>query len=335
MQLHESNRIFNFEDNKEIVKSFSQPVPQLSFNALKPVSNDSEYSDPEFDYSDDDVDLKEDEDEDELTSIEQMVNTARKEELDVHTSCKLFTAMQNEISPANRENIVTWLIKLNYYFRLTNDVLFNAVTFMDILLCKKTISKKDISLFAAVCYWVSSKVDTRAQPSVKEFNDASGFQFTQELFSKTEIELINRLNFKLHYPTTKFFMRQYQDEFYASEDQNVIDFSRFLSEVSLMKFDLLDYKASAIASSIMIIAFSAFGHFGNAVDIAVKEMSYGTNIEIIKKCIELLKKHALYLMNENKEPKSRGMKELFDKVNLGFDIDEIIQIAICNLNSKS
>lgn len=337
MQFSESNRIYPLTSNKEVIKSFSQPVSQVSLNGLKNILDDSEYSDPELEYSDDDVVYKEgnDEEDDEITSIEMMVNTARKEEAEVPISCNLFTAMQKEITPSNRENVVKWLIQLNYYFQLTNDVLFNAVSYIDILLCSKTIKKKDISVYAAVCYWVSSKVDTRAQPSVQEFNEASGFQFTNELFKKTEIELIKLLKFKLHYSTTKFFMRQYQDEFYASEDQKVIDFSRFLSELSILKFDFLDYRASTIATSIMIIAFSAFGHIASAIDIAVKELSYNTDREIIKKCIELLKKHAQKLMSENKDPKSRGMKELFDKVNMDFDVDEIFQIALCNIQMKS
>lgn len=332
MQLRESNRIYQISSNKRVFKSLSQPVERVALDVLNPVSNDSEYSDPELNYSDDDINHNEEE-EDELTSIELMVNTARKEEMQVQISCNLFSAMQKEITPINRENVIKWLIKLNYYFRLTNDVLFNTVYYLDILLCSKMITKNDISAYAAVCYWISSKVDTRAQPSIKEFNDASGFQFTRELFSKIEIEIITILRYKLHYPTTKFFMRQLQDEFYSSEDENVIDFSRFLSEVSIIKFDFLNYKPSVIASSILIVASSSFGHFGNAVDVAVKEISFGTDIDIIKSCIELLKKHALLLMNDNKDTKSRGIKELFDKADMNFDIDEIMQIAMCNINA--
>ena len=334
MQLKESNRIYQIASNKRVFKSLSQPVHQVVLNEKNPIPSDSEYSDPELVFSSDD-DNENQEEEDEITSIELMVNTARKEEIDVHTSCNLFTEMQNEITPSNRESVVKWLIKLNYYFRLTNDVLFNTVTFIDILLCTKAIKKADMSVYAAVCYWISSKVDTRAQPSVKEFNDASGFNFTQELFSKKEIEIISILDYKLHYPTTKFFMRQLQDEFYSSEDENVIDFSRFLSEISIIKFEFLDYKPSTIAASILIIASSSFGHVGNAVDVAVKEISFGTDLSIIKECINLLMKYALLLMDENKESKSRGIKELFDKANMDIDFEEILQIAVCNISAKT
>lgn len=334
MQLQESNRIFQFSSNKRVFKSLSQPVNQVVMDEENPISNDSEYSDPEFNDSSD-SDMQNLEEEDEITSIELMVNTAKKEESEVHISCNLFSSFQKELTPSNRESVVKWLIKLNYYFHLTNDVLFNTITFLDILFCNKTIKKTDISIYAAVCYWISSKVDTRAQPSVKEFNEASGFQFTKELFAKKETEIISMLNYKLHYPTTKFFMRQLQDEFYSRNDTDVIDFSRFLSEVSIIKFEFLDYKPSIIASSILIIASSSFGHMGNAIDVAVKEIKYGTDVNCIKKCVDLLMKYASLLMNENKDSKSRGIKELFDKADMNFDVEEILQIAVVNINEKS
>ena len=328
MQLQETNRIGSFNRPKQIILHQSEPLSNITINNHNVIEIDSEYSDPEIEDSDEEYVETE---EKELTSTELIISQARNEEILIPISCDLFLSAQKAILPEFRESAVKWAIRINYYFRLTNDVLFNAISYFDILLCHKTITKSEILIYIAVCYWISAKVDTRKQPSVQELNEASGAHFTSQQFIEVEVELLKILHFKLQYPTTKFFMRQQQHEFKAVDDSHVLDMSRFISEVSLLKFQFLDYRYSIIASSITILSFAAFNHISKAIEVATKELQFGTNPDILKNCVSLLKRYSKLMMNDNKNTKSKGIQDMFELSNLDVDVEEIIRLATCNL----
>ena len=321
MQLKETNRIFQEirgKDNKTQNVVHNTTISDIVSHKTE---TESEYSDPEFEeYSEEEDDFSE---EQTLDNTFLIISQARKDEVNIRTSCNLFEKTQTEVSTNNRESVVKWLIKLHYYFNLTNEVLFNSITYLDILMCTKNIPKAKLQLYASVCYWVSAKVDTRAQPSIEKFNELTGEKFTIDLFASVEIELITALNFKLSYPTAKLFIRQPLNKYEANE--NIRNISRFISEISLFKFEFLDYRPSMIAASALILSFASMGQIETAKEILKQELEFGSNINILKKCLHILKKHVAIEVESHLMTSTIQVKELLQMMNLNFDIEAFFQ----------
>ncbi|OHT16754.1 Cyclin, N-terminal domain containing protein [Tritrichomonas foetus] len=323
MQLQETNRISQGFRTKEILSSsLSQPLANIH-KSTHVLEDDSEYSDPEFDDSEDEEESVEEEEATNSTSI--IINQAKKEEINIRSSCQMFLKTQTEIKTNYREVAVKWLLKLHYNFHLANDVLFNAITYFDILLSNKKIPKSELQLYAVVCYWVSAKVDTRVQPSVAQFNNLSGEHFTNELFSRVEIELLGVLGYKLSFPTSKFFMRQPLTLLGA--DEKVTHVSRLVSEVALIKFDFMDYRPSINAAASVIISFACLGHTDKAIEMIKTELLDGSNMESLLNCTKLQCKYSKEFIATHKESSSNEVKSLFDLVNMEIDFDNMFQIA--------
>ena len=300
--------------------------PTLNYSSTN-ITEDDEYSDPPCIDSDsdesEDVDLEDlfaKVDAENANDVLQLVNsaniiqrTAMEEQSLTPISKEAIIATQTEMSTKHREIVVRWLIQLNYHFKLTSDTLYNAVSFFDIYISKCPIKLSELQLYAAVCYWMSAKVDTRCQPSVEDFNKISNEHFTVEQFSKAEVEVFRALNYRLSYPTSKFFMRRLL--LLTSKDQYVIEMTNFFTEIALQKWDYVGIPPYIIAVSAIFCSCASLENEEDAF--VIMKACHSEDYDQLIECIKLMIQHGSLLRQKHKDNKK--CSELFARLN--FDIN--------------
>ncbi|KAH0788634.1 Cyclin, N-terminal domain containing protein [Histomonas meleagridis] len=293
-QSYFSNRIEKDIKNREALH-----LPLPDFNDM-----DDEYSDPDLD--------EYDFEEEQITDFQSLLpgfpknsdisyKYALEEEKTIPKSSINFDRIQTELTEKHREVAVKCIMQLHFYFRLTNDAYYNSVTYLDICLSNTQIPEAKIQLYAIVCYWIATKVETNfMEPTVEDINKITGHAFTQEEFDCTEIRIVMSLNCKLYYPTSKFFMRFYLT--IGSADQEAISIAGGLTEFAMLKIDFFDYKPSVIASAAIVLALESLGKPRDA-----RRVMRIMNHEDIKNIVITMNKFQKYVMARQKSSSSNDI----------------------------
>ena len=319
------------EDTNENTNSQLYPVkktskPTLNYSSTN-ITEDDEYSDPSDIYSDsenlDETDLDDlfakvdSENANDILQVVKCANIIERKAIEEQEltpiSKEAILSTQKEMTTKHREIVVRWLIQLNYHFKLTSDTLYNAVTFFDIYISKCQIKLQELQLYAAVCYWMSAKVDTRCQPSVEEFNKISNESFTVEQFSKAEVDVFRALNYKMSYPTSKLFMRRLL--LLTSKDQYVIEMTNFFTEIALQKWDYVGIPPYIIAVSAIFCSCASLENEEDAF--VIMKACPSDEVDLLIECIKLMIQHGSLMRQKHKDNKK--CSELFARLN--FDIN--------------
>jgi hypothetical protein len=286
-----------------------------SSQTITSFTEDPEYSDP------DDLD-----DGDQLPGFclspvsDVILRTAVQEERQFSLSCDQFRKVQTQMLPKYRESAVKWLLQLNSRFKFSSDALYSAVMYFDLVSMALPIPKSEIQVYAAVCYCLAIKVDVRRRPTINELNQTSGESFTAGQFAEREMLIVETLSFKLSYPTTKFHTRIYLDLFAC--DARLVELANFFAEITLLKFEFLDFPPSIAAIAVIVVAAGSIGMERLAAE-AVR-VSHCAPIDRLLACIEVLIVHGTRVVQGWKRPTSAEVLELLARVNFGVDFKAIV-----------
>jgi cyclin A len=246
--------------------------------------------------------------------------TALHDEQAVDISCQQFLTNQHEMLPRYREVAVKWLLRLNERFEFAQEAVYDGVRYFDQLSMRIAIPKPEIQVYAAVCYCLAVKIDTRTSPTVEELNALSGQSFTKSQLAEKELEIVQSLSFRLSYPTCKYYLRIFLDALLPGE--NVVRLTSFLGELSLMKFGFLDFRPSIVALSIMIVASAGLG-FRQIADNAI-QISHSSNRDEVLGCVAMLKTETEEFMKSKKGKENPEFIEFLAAVNFEDDFTSLV-----------
>ncbi|EAY10764.1 Cyclin, N-terminal domain containing protein [Trichomonas vaginalis G3] len=188
---------------------------------------------------------------------ERIFVTDQKEESQFIIPEGRFEEVQTEITPKMREILVKWLINVHHEFNFASDTLFNTIAYLDQVLSKKNIHKNRLQLVGAVCLWMAAKVEEIRIPPVNELIELCNEPYTQAQFCRYEAKILQLLNFRLQYPTTKSFLRRYLVA--VSADNPLIEVAGFMCEASLLDHRILQFRPSVVAFGIIVCSMTAIG----------------------------------------------------------------------------
>jgi hypothetical protein len=305
-------------ENRVFSRSFASKQPSDSLQAIASLMEDLEYSDP------DDLDDPDPPPGFCLSPVSDVIlRTAVQEERQFSISCEQFRKLQTQMLPKYRESAVKWLLQLNHRFKFSSDALYNAVMYFDLVSMARPIPKSEIQIYVAVCYCLAVKVDARTRPTIHELNQISGESFTAIQFAEKETLIVEALSFKLSYPTVKFHTRIYLDLFEC--DTSLVELANFFAEITLLKFEFLDFPSSIAAIAVIVVAAGSIGMENLAAE-AVR-VSHCAQIDQLLACIEVLKMHGTRIVQGWKRPTSAEVLELLGRVNFGVDFRAIVMGA--------
>ena len=273
------------------------------------VDVESEYSDPEI--VDETSSYDEDYDYDDLTAVdrrnmgkpakvakyaEMIFSIARQGLSAVSVSSEQFKSTQSEITPQMHETAIRWILMVQQEYQMSNDTMYEAVTYLNIILCKSPVRKSQLQLVTLTCLWMASKIEERVVPKLEEFSLMCSNQYKIDDFIKCERKLLRLLDFRLSFPTAKFFLRRLLDSIDA--EYQVVDAANFFCDLSLLPIPFLDYQPNIIAMAAVCLGKLCLNEFCPTLRL----QAYGHINELteVRKCAQSMLSYAPVIINDPK-----------------------------------
>jgi hypothetical protein len=294
----------------------SESVPEC------PLHDDIEYSDPDLE----DTDVSSARPSEPFLILDPILDvvlrTAIKEEQGLSISCDRFCAIQDEMIPQHRETVVKWLTQLNHRFKFSSDTLSNALMTFDLVSMRIGIPKSQIQIYAVGCYCLAIKADTRTCPTSEQLNAMTGIGITTAQMAEKETEILRILEFRLSYPTIKFYTRIYLDA--LKPVRTVSDVVNLFVEIGMSKFAFLDFRQSIVALTAMILGSATLGFPLIALNAVM--ISHCTEKDELLRCVSLLRAEAETVVKNWNKPSGKGVFDLFASINFTTDMTPFVSI---------
>ncbi|OHT16878.1 Cyclin, N-terminal domain containing protein [Tritrichomonas foetus] len=264
---------------------------------------------------------------------EKIIINAQKEEAETRIQISNFHKIQTEITMNMRSIVIRWLINVHHDFAMSSETLFNAIYFFDYTLSQVNIPKSEIQLLGTVCLMMAAKIDELKPPNISEIIELCSTHYKISEFEVYERLVFRTLNYRLHYPHTKTFLKRYLNALEANSSFS--DIANFICEASLFCYDLNIYNPSAVAVAIIVITSCCLKSV-----LPLKKLhlySHISNFQEIEEIIILLVFSAKEVLESRKgaiyqrytDPRSSG-----SLLNLKFDDDLMKHIQRLHISTK-
>jgi len=161
-----------------------------------------------------------------------------------------------------REKICEWAYQVVDHFDLNREVVSIAMNHLDRFLDAYTgeVDKNLFQLLAMTCLYLSIKLNEYKHlliPDSKSSMDTilrlSRGAFTLQQMEKMEYEVLQRLRWHVHPPTSQLFVKHFLF-FLSVEENDVHDLTQFMIELSVMDYFFVPYKPSEVAVASLLNA---------------------------------------------------------------------------------
>ena len=226
---------------------------------------------------------------------ETIYSIARDDILSIKLSSESILKLQTEIKPELREAAVKWIFNIHQEYKMSSDTLYEAVTYLNIVLSKSFVPFPQMSVITLTCIWMASKVEERKVPKLEDFCKLCTNDVTFDDFVKCERSLLTLLNFRLNYPTSKMFLRRLLDAIAAEPPINEV--ATFFCDLSLIPCEFVDFSVVVVA-----MAATCLGKLTlNKYCPTQRLMAYAhiTDAEPVKKCCLLMLQYAKQVMSDH------------------------------------
>ena len=154
-----------------------------------------------------------------------------------------------ELTVAMRAILVDWLVEVQESFELNHETLYTAVKIMDLYLARtrRSIPKDLLQLVGATACLIACKIDERLPPVLDDFVYVCDDAYSKDSIRRMEIDMFETIGFDTGYPLTYRYLRRYGRV--CQVTMPILTFARFILELSLMEYDLIDVSESLVAAS--------------------------------------------------------------------------------------
>lgn len=129
--------------------------------------------------------------------------------------------LQPEVTLEMRNLEVMWIFSMREVYRLSEETLFHAVTFMDMFLQKQPIAASELALLATTCLLISSKNNEIYQLKISKLLDQRKRAFSREDMLEMESRVLLALDFRLAVPSLYELYRTSEIQYQLFEDRVV------------------------------------------------------------------------------------------------------------------
>lgn len=265
-----------------------------------------EYSDPDSDLDDEseteeslddllDIDIRNLDQPDKLPRYAETIFTLAQEEIQTITSStERITAVQMAIDPARRTRAIKWMFQIQRWYSMSSDTLFEAVTYFNIVLSNRTLTDENFQLYAVTCVWMAAKIEEREPPKLSELQSLCSQGYNIDDFVTCERDILQILDYRLNYPTSKMFLRRLLDVIDAEAD--IIEVAYFFCDLSLVYLDTMDFSPDVVALACSCLGKVCLDQFCPTK----RMMIYGhiDDVDAAKLCAQRLVEHAVEIMKD-------------------------------------
>ena len=119
-----------------------------------------------------------------------------------------YIGSQEEISTFRRAILVDWLVDVQVYLELHNEILYRAVKMTDIYLSRRKVKKENLQLVGAAAFLLAFKIEKGYHRVVDDLVCLSDDSFTKQELMKMERRMLRVLGFDIGIPLSYSFLRR-------------------------------------------------------------------------------------------------------------------------------
>jgi len=164
-----------------------------------------------------------------------------------------------------REKICEWTYQVVDHFDFNREIVAISLSYLDRFLATRQVNKKIFQLAAMTTLYLSVKLFEPQHLRMSSLIELSRGYFTVEHIAVMEATILRSLSWHVHPPTTLAFTRLIMQllpiECCRSLRHDVMELSRFLSELSVCDYFFVTRKASSVAVATLLNAIDGMDHF--------------------------------------------------------------------------
>eukprot|EP01116_Phalansterium_solitarium_P012170 TRINITY_DN2820_c0_g2_i1.p1 TRINITY_DN2820_c0_g2~~TRINITY_DN2820_c0_g2_i1.p1 ORF type:complete len:419 (+),score=174.31 TRINITY_DN2820_c0_g2_i1:33-1259(+) len=232
-----------------IIENSSVDIVPVDETKHEPMDIDFNEEDPE---DDDDID-KYDHDDPQFCTEYVPYIFAYWRKLEVKDACSpRYMDKQVDITAKHRTILVDWMAEVIVKFRLMAETMFLAVNIIDRFLQQKAVARQKLQLVGITAMLIASKFEEIYTPEVNDFIWITAKAYTREEVLKMERLILVTLEFNLAVATPLHFLRRFSKA--ARSDSRIHTLSKYISELSLVEYGMLEFLPSHVAAAAVYIA---------------------------------------------------------------------------------
>ncbi|KAK3163204.1 hypothetical protein QOZ80_1AG0000590 [Eleusine coracana subsp. coracana] len=181
----------------------------------------------------------------------------REAETRKRPSSDFMETIQKDVNPSMRAILIDWLVEVAEEYRLVPDTLYLTVNYIDRYLSGNEINRQRLQLLGVACMLIAAKYEEICAPQVEEFCYITDNTYFRDEVLEMEASVLNYLKFEMTAPTAKCFLRRFIRAAQACDEYAALDLeflANYVSELSLLEYNLLSYPPSLIAASAIFLA---------------------------------------------------------------------------------
>ncbi|RHN70336.1 putative cyclin [Medicago truncatula] len=203
--------------------------------------------------------------------------------------------VQRDIDPKMRGILIDWLVEVVEEYKLQNDTLHRAVSYIDRFLSYYPICRVKLQLLGVSSMYIASKYEDINPPHVEELCFITDNTYNRDEVLEMETDILKTLDNDLGSPTVKTFLRRFNEIVCKKKNASNLQFeflSNYLAELSLLDYACVRFLPSLVAASITLLARFIVWPKTYPWPSALQEYSGYKPVEL-KECVLIL--HDLYM----------------------------------------
>uniref|UniRef100_A0A0P4WGL0 Uncharacterized protein n=1 Tax=Scylla olivacea TaxID=85551 RepID=A0A0P4WGL0_SCYOL len=163
-----------------------------------------------------------------------------------------YIGRQPDVMRSMRAILVDWMVEVQESFELNHETLYLAVKILDLYLTRVIIKRDTLQLIGSTALFIACKFDERTPPYVDDFLYICDDAYNRKELLAMEIKILKEIDFDLGVPLSYRFLRRYAR--CAKVGLEDLTFTRYILEMSLMDYDLIDCSDSALAAAALLLS---------------------------------------------------------------------------------
>lgn len=148
---------------------------------------------------------------------------------------------------------MAWIVEVHLKFKLLPETLFLSINIIDrFTQLKQNIKRNDYQLVGVSAMLIACKYEEIYAPEIRDFIFMTDKAYSKEQMLLMEREILRTLNFNFTTPSAYRFLERYSK--LSQSDDLIVNFARFVLELSFMQTSLYKWSPSYIAASSIYIA---------------------------------------------------------------------------------
>ena len=164
-----------------------------------------------------------------------------------------YMSKQPDITPSMRTILVDWLVEVCEEYRLQNETLCLAVSYIDRFLSQMSVVRAKLQLVGTAAMFIAAKYEEIYPPDVGEFVYITDDTYTKIQVLRMEQLILKVLSFDLSVPTTLVFTNNYA---VMNDVPDKVKFlTMYLCELSLLDTEpYLKYTSSRVSAAALALS---------------------------------------------------------------------------------